>query len=113
MSDLRIIMGASLSGLPTTPLNPQTKTPDDPVHAKLRQAADGLNGMFIRQLFSAMRATVPLDADGMSGPGATVFTQMLDDTIADHAAGQMRRGLGDAIYRELCSRLTSPGDSSQ
>jgi Rod binding domain-containing protein len=113
MSDLRIIMGASLSGLPTTPLNPQTTTPDDPVHAKLRQAADGLNGMFIRQLFSAMRATVPTDADGLSSAGGTVFTQMLDDTIADHAAGQMRRGLGDAIYRELCARLTSSGGSGQ
>jgi Rod binding domain-containing protein len=113
MSDLRIIMGASLSGLPPTPLTPQTKTPDDPAHAKLRQAADGLNGMFIRQLFSAMRATVPSDADGMSGPGTTLFTQMLDDTIADHAASQMRRGLGDAIYRELCARLTPSGGSSQ
>lgn len=106
MSDLRIVMGASLSA-------PQIKPPDDPIHAKLRQAADGLNGMFMRQLFSAMRATVPTDADGLSGPGAPVFTQMLDDNIADHAATQMRSGLGDAIYRELCARLTSPGGSGQ
>jgi Rod binding domain-containing protein len=113
MSDLRIVMGASLSGLPATPLTPQTTSADDPAHAKLRQAADGLTGMFIRQLFSAMRATVPADADGLSGPGSTLFTQMMDDTVADHAASQMRRGLGDAIYRELCARLTSSGGSSQ
>lgn len=112
MTDLRIVMGASLGGLPGTSITGQPTSQDDPVHAKLRQAADGLNGMFIRQLFSAMRATVPTDAEG-NGPGTILFTQMLDDTMADKAAGQMRRGLGDAIYRELCSRLTSSGGSSK
>lgn len=83
--------------------------PLDPLHAKLRQAADGLNGMFIRQLFSAMRATVPEGSDGLGSAGGSMFTQMLDETIADQAATQMRNGLGDAIYRELCGRLTSAG----
>jgi Rod binding domain-containing protein len=81
----------------------------DPLHAKLRQTADNLEGMFLRQLFSAMRATVPNDTDGSAG--GSMFTGMLDDSLADRAATQMRRGLGDAIYRQLCSRLSSSGDS--
>jgi Rod binding domain-containing protein len=85
----------------------------DPVHAKLRKAADALDGMFFRQLFSAMRATVPDGGDGQTGPGGSLFTQMLDDTLADHAATQIRGGLGEALYRQLCARLTPPGDSSQ
>jgi len=68
--------------------------------------------MFLRQLFSAMRATVSTD-DGLGSAGGSVFTQMLDDTMADHAASQMRTGLGDAIYRQLCSRLTSTRGSDQ
>ena len=94
----------------TTPGSaPSTTTGPDALHAKLRQAADNLQGMFLRQLFSAMRATVPNDADGSAG--GSMFTGMLDDTLADRAATQMRRGLGDAIYRQLCSQLPSSGDS--
>jgi len=83
----------------------------DKAHATLRQAADALNGMFLRQLFSAMRATVP-DADGAGSAGGSLFTEMLDDTLADHAATQMRTGLGEAIYRQLCQRLDSNRNST-
>jgi Rod binding domain-containing protein len=113
MSLIPGILGGLLSAVAPLAGSPQAATTDDPVHAKLRQAADGLNGMFIRQLFSAMRATVPSDADGLGSAGNTMFTQMLDDTVADRAATQMRHGLGDAIYRELCARLTSAGGSGQ
>jgi Rod binding domain-containing protein len=92
---------------------PKSDAATDPVHAKLRQAADALDGMFFRQLFSAMRATVPEGDDGLSSAGGTVFNQMLDDTLADHAAAQMRGGLGEALYRQLCARLNPPGGSAQ
>ena len=83
----------------------------DALHAQLRKAADGLEGMFLRQLFNAMRETVPADAD--TSAGGSMFTGMLDDTLADRAATQMRRGLGEAIYRQLCAQLPSSGDSQQ
>jgi Rod binding domain-containing protein len=99
----------------TTPL-PRVASPGasetDPLHTKLRQAADALDGMFLRQLFSAMRDTVPSD-DGMGSAGGSLFTQMLDDTMADHAASQVRGGLGDALYRQLCARLTPARGSNQ
>lgn len=106
-----ILAGAVQAAVPMT-AGVQPDGPTDPIHAKLRQAADGLNGMFIRQLFSAMRATVPDGADGLGNAGGTLFTQMMDDTVADHAAEQMRHGLGDAIYRELCARLTTTNQSA-
>jgi len=83
------------------------------VHAKLRKAADGLEGMFMRQLFSAMRAAVPQGGDGMGNAGGSLFTEMLDDALADRAATRMHDGLSQALYRQLSARLTPVGGSNQ
>jgi len=98
---------------PTHSITSPAASPDA-VHKRLRQATDGMQGMFLRQLFSAMRASVTSNGDGLgSSTGNTVFTQMLDDALADRAATQMRHGLGDALYKQLAGRITNPGDQSK
>lgn len=80
-------------------------TPPDPMtaeRAKLRQAAHQLEGVFLAQLFQAMRATVP--ADG-AGQAEQQFQAMLDDTLAGQATLRTERGLGEALYRQLARHL--------
>ncbi len=85
----------------------QSATPPlDDAHQKLKKAAQALEGMFFRQLLSAMRATVP-SGPGNGGPGGEMFTGMMDDTIADRAAEHMQRGIGNALYRQLSAKLDS------
>lgn len=74
----------------------------DSEHARLRKAAHDFEGVFLAQMFKEMRATVPAEE---SVPGQEVFTEMLDDRMANEAAGRSTRGLGEALYRQLAARL--------
>lgn len=76
----------------------------DPATAtkQLRKAAQDFEGIFLGQLFREMRATVPSE-DAM--PGQEMFTEMLDDTVAQEAARHSPRGLGEALFRQLSTRL--------
>ena len=74
-----------------------------PAQQKLRTASHQLEGVFLAQLFRAMRETVP--QDGQGGEAQAMFTSMLDDTLAAKAADGLERGLGEALYRQLSRRL--------
>jgi Rod binding domain-containing protein len=63
-----------------------------------------LEGVFLAQLFQALRATVPESGLG-TAPGTDVFTAMLDERLAELAAQRLRGGMGDALYRQLSRRL--------
>lgn len=75
------------------------------VRARLRTAAHQLEGVFLSQLFKAMRNTVPSGAAGPGSEGRELFTSMLDDQLAERAAERMTHGLGEALYRQLSRRL--------
>jgi Rod binding domain-containing protein len=64
-----------------------------------------LEGVFLSQLFKAMRDTVPAGESGPGSEGRELFTTMLDDTLAEQAAQRMTHGLGEALYRQLSRRL--------
>ncbi|MHB1327625.1 MAG: rod-binding protein [Gemmatimonadales bacterium] len=70
---------------------------------RLRAAAKDFEGVFLTQLFKEMRATVPTEDESQ---GQEMFTAMLDETLAREAAARSERGLGDALYRQLATRLT-------
>ena len=78
-------------------------------HARLRKAAHDLEGLFVAELFKAMRATVPEDGILSQAPGQELFQGMMDDRIADLYAGRSRGGLGEALYRQLSRRLPDEG----
>jgi Rod binding domain-containing protein len=82
-----------------------TRTPaaPDPVQGpdKVREAAAQLSGLFARQLFAAMRATVPTDGPFGGGSGGALFTTMLDEHLADTGTARWTQRLGDAIARSM------------
>ena len=69
--------------------------PDD----RLRAATQLLEGTFYQEMFKAMRGTVPEGGAISRGSGEDMFEGLLDQHIADAAAGQSDRGLGSALYR--------------
>lgn len=81
----------------------------DPAHARLREAAHQLEGVFVNELLKAMRATVPDDGIISQDPGQETFTGMLDQRIAELYAGRSQHGLGEALYRQLSRRLPLEG----
>jgi Rod binding domain-containing protein len=72
---------------------------------RLRVATQLMEGQFYQVLFSAMRDTVPGDGLMSGGQGEEMFTDMLDQQLADHAAGNMDSGIGAALYRHFVGHL--------
>ena len=76
-------------------------------HPELRRLADQLQAVFLNQLFQAMRASVP-ETEGLgTDPGRQLFTQLLDERMADEASPRMHHGVSEALYRQLAARLAA------
>ena len=84
---------------------PSHAGPDDASHARLRQAAHDLEGVFVGELFKAMRATVPQDGFLGPAPGQELFTAIFDDQLARLYGSRARAGTGEALYHQLARRL--------
>ncbi len=69
--------------------------------ARLRAAADLLEGAFFQELFKAMRATVPSSGLLDGGTGEEMFDALMDEHLAEEAARRTDGGVGSALYRWL------------
>ena len=75
--------------------------PTDP-DQKLREATGQLEGMFVQQLFKAMRDTVPQEEGIVSGgAGEDMFTGLMDQHLAAETPRHWGGGLSEALYRQL------------
>ena len=93
-------------GLTATP-----PTATDTRHAKLLKAAQQLEGVFVQQLYKAMRDTVPQQEGIVSGgAGEDIFTGLLDQHLAAETPKHWQTGLSDALYRQLSRGM--PSDAS-
>ena len=82
--------------------NPEV-TPDQ---KKLRKASSDLEGLFVSQMFKAMRATVPTDEGIVSGgSGEEIFTGLMDEHLAAETPSHWGGGLSAALYRQLSKGL--------
>ena len=87
-------------------------------HARLRRAAKDLEGVFVEQLFKAMRETVPEGGMVGGGNGEEMFTTLLDQRLSALTPERWEGGLGSAVYRQLGGTLPpgpaprDPGPSS-
>jgi peptidoglycan hydrolase FlgJ len=84
--------------------------------AQLRALARQFQGVFMNQMFQAMRQSVPEGGFIEKTAGEDMFTSLLDDKLSSLAAARMRNGLTEALYRQLCRRLgpeTAPADEGK
>jgi len=78
---------------------------DLPEIPELRQATRALEGVFLSQLFQAMRATVPESGLLQASAGMDTFQSMFDEQIADVLAQNSKGSLGDLLYDQLRRRI--------
>lgn len=83
-------------------LPPATTTPEE---QRLRGATRQLEGVFVQQLFKAMRDTVPQDGLTDGGAGEDIFTGLMDEKIASGVPEQWQRGIGESLFRQLRAAL--------
>jgi len=77
-----------------------------PEQKKLRKAASDLEGLFVSQMFKAMRATVPTDEGIVSGgSGEEIFTGLMDEHLAAETPSHWGGGISEALYRQLSRGL--------
>ncbi len=84
-------------------------TPVSDARVRLRRLAHEMEGVFLDQLFKAMRASVPRGGLLDPSPGEEVFTSLMDERLASEAANRMQRGMGEALYRQLARSLPPEG----
>jgi peptidoglycan hydrolase FlgJ len=96
------IASVAPAGTPATP---------SPEEQKLRAVTKQLEGVFVQQLFKAMRETVPQDGLTDGGAGEEVFTGLMDEKIAAHVPDHWERGIGESLYRQLRAAMppANPG----
>jgi flagellar protein FlgJ len=76
--------------------------------ARLQQAASQLEGVFVQQLYKAMRESVPQGEGIVSGgTGEEMFTALMDQHLAADTPRHWERGLTAALYRQLSRHLAS------
>ena len=92
-------MTARVGGLAQTPA--AATDPRQGQAERLRATARQLEGVFVEQMFKAMRETVPEGGATSGGSGEEMFTGMLDQSLAGEVPGRWSNGLAEALYRQL------------
>ncbi len=106
-----------INGVGVSPIAPKTPaTPgagaQPPRDARLQQAVTQLEGVFVQQLYKAMRESVPQQEGIVSGgAGEDMFTAMMDQHLAAETPKHWERGLSQALYRQLSQHLVTPSTS--
>lgn len=96
-----------------TPRAPVAAAPRPTEDPTLRKVAQQMEGVFVQELYKAMRATVPQD-EGVVGGGAgeELFTGLMDQHLATETPQAWGRGLGEAIYQHLRGRAAAEGGAT-
>ena len=81
--------------------------------ARLREVVGQLQGVFVEQLFKAMRETVPTDGVTSGGAGEQMFAGLLDQHLASAVPSQWDRGLGESLLRQLRPQLALAGTTDE
>jgi peptidoglycan hydrolase FlgJ len=78
---------------------------------KLKTAAQQLEGVFVQQMYKAMRETVPQDEGILTGgSGEDMFTGLLDEHLAADTPRQWQGGVGEALLQQLRGKMIRNGE---
>lgn len=80
---------------------------------KLREVASQLEGVFVQQMFKAMRESVPQGEGIVSGgTGEELFTSLMDQHLAAETPKHWGGGLAEAVYKHLRGGLAPLPETS-
>jgi flagellar protein FlgJ len=98
---------------PLSPTQGQSRPEHRIENPELYKAAQALEGVFVQEMYKAMRTTVPTNPILPESGGEEMFTSLLDEHLAADTPQQWDNGLSSAIYRQLLrSASQSPSASS-
>lgn len=80
------------------------RKPRDQVDPQIREAAEGLEAMFLNTMMQAMRGTVQENEFSLENPATKIYRGMLDSEIASKTAKNNSVGLADQIIAYLETR---------
>ncbi len=72
--------------------------------AKLKEACQGFESLFLNMMLKEMRKTVPKNETSNSY-AMGMYQEMLDEEIAENASKGKGIGIADAMYRQLSNKL--------
>lgn len=87
---------------------PRTPATRDP---RLEDAVRQLEGVFVEQLFKAMRETVPHDGIVSGGSGEAMFSGLMDQHLAADVPREWSRGLADALLARFRAAESTPASA--
>ena len=96
----------------TAPISPSRRMPTvdrTRVDPQLRQAAEGMEAMFLDYLMKTMRQTVPQNEFDLESPATQIYRGMLDSEIAQKAVKSRGVGLADQIIAYLQTERYNQG----
>ncbi len=76
----------------------------EPELAKLKKATDGFEAIFLKKLFSQMRASVKETQFGDSF-GKEIYNDMFDEALANAASKSQSLGMGDLLYKQFAPKV--------
>jgi peptidoglycan hydrolase FlgJ len=80
--------------------------------ARLRGVVKQLEGVFVEQLFKAMRETVPDGGVVETSAGEDMFNGMFDQQLSQAAPDQWNSTLAEALFRQLRHALPPAPDTA-
>lgn len=90
---------------PGAPVSPAAAARD----AKLHKVSTQLEGVFVQQMYKAMRSTVPTGGLFDGGSGEEMFTGLMDEHIAADTPQKWKHGLSESIFRQLKDAIRAQG----
>jgi flagellar protein FlgJ len=105
--------GLPAGAIAAAAVDPRAGAHIDPLREKkLKTASEQLQGVFVAQMFKAMRETVPQDEGILTGgSGEDMFTGMLDEHLAAETPSQWSGGLGEALLQQLRGKMIRNGET--
>lgn len=104
-------VGLDPQAVPRTGPNKKTTSLSPQDEQRLRAASADFEALFIKQMLSSMRKTIPKDPHGeglvRESQGEKIFRDMLDSEYANmmsHRKGGGGLGLGEMMFRQLVKR---------
>lgn len=90
---------------PQVPQIARSLAPSSPERSKLREAAQGFEAIFVRQLLAAARSASLADDSPFHGKGVQQFAALRDAQFAEIAATQQGLGLAHSIEAQLAEHI--------
>ena len=81
-------------------------------NADLHEVAKQLEGLFLQQLFQAMRAAAPEGTTATARTSDEFFGGMMDEHLAQVATSKASNSLGEALYRQLVGLTQTPATAT-